>query len=76
MYVQKPYSEATFNQYYMIKVLWKNKTTFLTGVMGKGIFGRAYGTSALSGRKGGISTGNSGDGSFQAKEGTGAVVPV
>lgn len=60
----------------MIKVLWEIKTDFLTGIMGKGTFGRIHGILALPGRKGSISIGSSGDGSFPAKEGTGAMVPV
>lgn len=59
----------------MIKVLWEDKTDFLTGIMGKRIF-RAHGILALPERKGSISIGSSGDGSFPVKEGTGATVPV
>lgn len=37
--------------------------------MGKGILGREYGTLALPGREGRISTGSSGAGSLQVKAG-------
>lgn len=54
----------------------KNPPAFLIGIMGKGIFGRECGTIALPEREGRISTDSSGDGSFQVKEGAGAIVSV
>lgn len=68
VYVQKLESESKFNQCRIIKVLWKNKKAFLMGVTRKGIFGTGYGILAWPGRKGRISIGGRGDGSFQAEE--------